>query len=598
MFSIENNIADYKRIVDQFGGSFDPNLSDTLVEQQIQLNQQLSNLNAKREILLKDIDDLYDKQHKADEVARIYRQSIGDKESMERTIESLKEKIQSLQPEPIATELTSSYMMAMLSLAQSINSICKEIISSLKREHLEFMGEMIAHGIDVSAFLMKAGADVDTEKERSVITYIRSMMNSVDGEIPDQSQCSIENCLYRRVYDAFDSYFKSFQSTSKGEFTQYDLEQMDHAYKNILSIKKMTNIEIPHPVIKEIFSIKSIMSNILEFGFGINVDLMKHLIEETTKAEQRNQYIAQLHDSEQSLAIIQERLSVNLDMSDTQDIEKMLTALNAQLQTIDNDITQTKSLLNDTETKRLSLNHIKRVDITALESRRIQLQSILDKQSAAESQYRELSYQYQTRSGEYKSLVAELDILEKAFDQYVKTSAEIEQNTMNDSTYKAIAEATSSTKGIPVIAIRDTVERAIHTANQLLDVMYDHEIELLHPIIDETNFALPFRCGNNRSNDIRYGSQSESTLLSLALSLSLSSSLTHFNIPLIDEIDAYLDLSIRDGFILMLESMMGKLGMEHMFLISHNLQKGQYAHIVHTVDISEMIDKQKGGATT
>lgn len=599
LFSVENSIEEYKRVMDQLGGSFDPNLSDALVDQQIKLNQQLSDLNAKREILLKDIDDLYDKQHKADEVARVYRQSIDDKESLERTIESLKNRIQSLQIDPISSELTSSYMMAMLSLAQSINSICKEIVSSLKREHLEFMGEMVMHGMDVSAFLMKAGADVlDTEKERSVITYIRSMMNSVDGEIPDQSRCSIENCLYRRVYDAFDSYFKSFQSTSKGEFTQYDLEQMDHAYKNLLSIQKMTNIEIPNQLVREMFSIKSIMKNILEFGFGVNVDTIKYLIEETTKSEQRNQYISQLHDSEQSLAIIQERLSVNMDISDTQDIHKMISVLNQQQQSIEQEISDVKALLTDTETKRLSLNHVKRIDIAALESRRIQLQSILDKLTTAETQYRELGFQYQTRSGEYKSLVSELDILEKAFDQYVKTSAEIEQNTTSDSIYKAIAEATSSTKGIPVIAIRDTVERAIHTANQLLDVMYDHEIELLHPIIDETNFALPFRCGNNRSNDIRYGSQSESTLLSLALSLSLASSLTHFNIPLVDEIDAYLDLSIRDGFILMLESMMGKLGMEQMFLISHNLQKGQYAHIVHTVDISEMIDNQKGGATT
>ena len=146
-----------------------------------------------------------------------------------------------------------------------------------------------------------------------------------------------------------------------------------------------------------------------------------------------------------------------------------------------------------------------------------------------------------------------------------------------------------------MIAIRDTVDRAIHTANQLLDVMYDHEIELLRPIIDETHFSLPFRCGNNKSNDIRYGSQSESTLLSLALSLSLAASLTTFNIPLVDEIDAYLDISIRDDFILMLESMMNKLGMEQMFLISHNLQKGQFSHIVQTIDISETIDKLKGG---
>ena len=41
--------------------------------------------------------------------------------------------------------------------------------------------------------------------------------------------------------------------------------------------------------------------------------------------------------------------------------------------------------------------------------------------------------------------------------------------------------------------------------------------------------------------------------------------------------------------------MMGKLGMEQMFIISHNLQKGQFSHIVHTIDISEIIDTMKGG---
>ena len=142
-----------------------------------------------------------------------------------------------------------------------------------------------------------------------------------------------------------------------------------------------------------------------------------------------------------------------------------------------------------------------------------------------------------------------------------------------------------------MIAIRDTVDRAISTANRLLQVMYDDEIQLLRPVINESQFTLPFRCGNNKSADIRYGSQSESTLLSLALSLSLASTMTHYSVPLVDEIDAYLDMAIRDGFILMLESMMSAMGMQQMFLISHNLQKGQFEHIVHTVDISEIITK-------
>ena len=236
---------------------------------------------------------------------------------------------------------------------------------------------------------------------------------------------------------------------------------------------------------------------------------------------------------------------------------------------------------------------IQKIDINSIETKISQLSKLVDKHNVAISEYNQLYEKYQQTTRTANVLQEELDRLEKAFDQYVKTSAEIETHTANDERYKVIAEATSSTKGIPVLAIRDTVDRAISTANRLLNVMYDDEIELLRPVIDETQFTLPFRCGGNHSADIKYGSQSESTLLSLALSLSLASSLTQYNVPLVDEIDAYLDSSFRDDFILMLSNMMASLGMEQMFIISHNLHKDQLSHIVSTVDISEIIKNQQ-----
>ena len=156
-----------------------------------------------------------------------------------------------------------------------------------------------------------------------------------------------------------------------------------------------------------------------------------------------------------------------------------------------------------------------------------------------------------------------------------------------DERYKIIAEATSSTKGKPVIAIRDKIHEALSIANRLLNVIYDGEIELLRPVIDETTFTLPFRCGTNKSDDIRTGSQSESTLLSLALSLSLASVLTPYQDYLVDELDAYIDANTRDTFVLMLNEMMSILKVEQIFLISHSIQPGQYSHIVHTIDISK-----------
>jgi DNA repair exonuclease SbcCD ATPase subunit len=173
----------------------------------------------------------------------------------------------------------------------------------------------------------------------------------------------------------------------------------------------------------------------------------------------------------------------------------------------------------------------------------------------------------------------------------VNTVAEIDKHDAMNGKYKIIAEATSSTKGKPVIAIRDTVDNALALTNRLLNIMYDGEIELLEPTIDENNFTLPFRCGSHLSPDIRYGSQSESTLLSLALEMALSSSLTQYNVCLVDEIDAALDIDMCSLYVAMLYELCSTLKIEQMFLISHHIDEDSSA-FVHRLDLMEIINKE------
>ena len=588
---LENQRASYKNAVDAMGGTYDPAIYDRLVDQQIQLNQQLSQLKADRQILMNEIDGLYDKQHNVESVIQSVRKAKSDYESMERFVNELKQKIDSIHIE-LNVEASSQYMFGMLSLAQSINSSCQEITSSLTHDHLEILVNMIMENIDVSAVLMQEGASLmDSEKEKSIISYIHSMLQSVPGDIP--TECDTPNCLYRKSYETFQTYFKSFHSSSKGKFTRYDLEQMDHAYKNVLTIRRLISTDLPDDL-KAMFSIKTIMQNLLNNKLGVDVNYLKYMIEEATKQEQLNQYIKQYTDSQQTLNVMKENMVLTVDTGDDVDTIQQLIRTKQDVKTqLENQLEQISDQVAEIDRNRMTIASIQKIDINAVNKRYDQITKLLDKESAANEEYRQISYEYQTMNHNASLLAAELDKLEKAFDQYVKTTAEIESHMSNDERYKAIAEATSSTKGIPVLAIRNTVDNAIATANRLLNVMYDNEIELLRPVIDETQFTLPFRCGGNQSADIKYGSQSESTLLSLALSLSLASSMTQYNIPLIDEIDAYLDASIRDDFILMLSNMMSSLGMEQMFIISHNLQKDQLSHIVSTVDMSEIISKHK-----
>ena len=587
MYQLDNQRVTYKNAVEEMGGTFDPTLYDRLVDEQIQLNNQLSQLKADRTILMNDIDGLYAKKHNVESILQSIQKAKADYEEMERVVSDLKEKIDSIHIE-LQVSASSQYMFGMLSVAQSINTSAQEIVSSLTHEHLELLVKMILENVDVSAVLMTEGASLmDSEKEKSIISYIHSMLQSVEGDVP--TDCKYPNCLYRKSSEALQTYFKAFHATSKGKFTRYDLEQMDHAYKNVQTIKRLIGMDLPDDL-REMFHIKTIMKNLLEGKAGVDVNYLKYMIEEATKQEQYNQYVKQYADSQQTLSVMKQNVSLTIDTDEDADtIGQLIQAKESQKTQLEQQIDQLSEQIASSDRKRMMLASIQKIDIGTIESRYAQLSALVEQYHTAKSEHMTLSSEYQQACNTESALRTELDKLEKAFDQFVKTTAEIEQHMATDAKFKAIAEATSSTKGIPVLAIRDTVDRAISTANRLLNVMYDDEIELLRPVIDEAQFTLPFRCGSNQSADIKYGSQSESTLLSLALSLSLASSMTSYNIPLIDEIDAYLDSSIRDDFILMLSNMMASLGMEQMFIISHNLQKDQLEHIVSTVDISEII---------
>ena len=591
MHQLNSQRVSYKNAVDEIGGTYDPTMHDQLVDEQIQLNQRLSQLKADRQILMNEIDGLYEKKHNIESVIQSIKKAKSDYEEMERVISGLKEKIDSIHIE-LQVGASSQFMFGMLSVAQSINTSAQEIVSSLTHEHLEILVKMVLENVDVAAVLMTEGASLmDSEKEKSIISYIHSMLQSVEGDIPDE--CNVPNCLYRKQAESLQTYFKAFHATSKGKFTRYDLEQMDHAYKNVQTIRRLISMDLPDDL-REMFNIRTIMKNLLEKNCGVDVTYLKYMIEEATKQEQLNQYIKQYTDSQATLEVMKQNVSLTIDTGDdTETVTQLIRAKEEQKAELERQMEQLSDQIADSDRKRMMIASIQKIDINAVETRYAQLFNLVEKLNAARLEHAALTDVYRRSCTEEVAMRTELDKLEKAFDQFVKTTAEIERHMENDTKFKAIAEATSSTKGIPVLAIRDTVDRAINTANRLLNVMYDGEIELLRPVIDESQFTLPFRCGSNQSADIKYGSQSESTLLSLALSLSLASSMTQYNIPLVDEIDAYLDSSIRDDFILMLSNMMASLGMEQMFLISHNLQKDQLSHIVSTVDMSEIIKNMR-----
>ena len=584
IITISNQLAAYKKVVDELG-SYDPDMYDKLVEEQISLNNTLSTERNQRLIIKKDIDMLYEKKNNIENTLMANRRAMDDYQNLLNVKEDLVTKIANIHIN-MHVSASSAHYRSTIQLAQAVNDTCTEIVSCLNKNHLNMFVDMIINNIDIAAFLIKEGSVInDSEKEMTVVARFRRLIENVTGEQTD-GKCDYPDCVYRKTNKMLETYFSSYQSTTESQFTLYDLEQMDHAHKNLMAMKRLLVTDVPDEL-KDAFSIEQIMTNIKNGQFGIDVSIIKNMMEEAANIELKNQYISQLSDIEKSIDNLK-NLVIPADDTESaiKGIDEKINELRNQDYEITESINKHSLELEKNDEQRVLLSQVKHLDVNDLNKRHHKYSSMITQLNDKQDEYNRLNDAYNVMISKMNLLNSELKTISDAYNQYVNTVAEIDKHDTMNGRYKIIAEATSSTKGKPVIAIRDTVEHALSLTNRLLDIMYDGEIELLNPSIDENNFTLPFRCGSNMSPDIRYGSQSENTLLSLALELSLVSALSKYNVCLIDEIDAALDSDMRDSYVLMIQELTAVLKMDQVFMISHSIQPNQYEHIVHVIDIS------------
>lgn len=590
LMGINNQIMSYNAVVSELG-SYDPNLYDKLVDEQMTLNSSLNSLKSERTIVKKDVDMLYEKKNDINNTMLASKRAADDYNNMIRMRDELENKIRSIDVE-MDTQGSSSYYRSMIQLAQAINDTCTEIASCLNEHHMKMFVDMISNGVDVSAFLIQEGSVLmDSEKEMSVVSRIKSMVETINGEWVE-SKCPFNNCIHLKTHRMLQTYFKSYQSTTESQFTQYDLEQIDHAYKNVQTIRRLLNTDVPMEL-TEHFKLTNILLNVQAKQVGIDVSYITYLMEEAKKNELRIQYVSQLTDINASIDRMKNVIIPTDNMDEAiKDIDKKISDLVNRDNELTNMINDLSKQIDDNDRQRLMLSQIKHINIADVTRRKNQLDSLIAQLNESQSRYDQLSIIYNEKCNILNNLSSELKILTDAHTQYNNTMKEIDSHVLSNDRYKVIAEATSSTKGKPVIAIRDTVNNALSLTNRLLDIMYDGEIELLDPTIDESTFALPFRCGSHTSSDIRYGSQSESTLLSFALELSIVSSLTPNIYALVDEIDAALDTEMCLSFISMLLEICATLKIEQLFLISHHTNDITH-DCIYKLDIREEIERQK-----
>jgi DNA repair exonuclease SbcCD ATPase subunit len=211
-----------------------------------------------------------------------------------------------------------------------------------------------------------------------------------------------------------------------------------------------------------------------------------------------------------------------------------------------------KLTLEDLETKETNINKL----LADRTSKETELKDISEKISAA-------TITKATKQKELNDLNSSLSQLKLINDRLDKLKKDYEPTSI-------IAATLSPNSGIPLIYIKEYLSETETIANDLLNIAYNGNFEIKF-VTTEKEFKIEVRAKNNIKQDIKLASQGEVALTTISISLALiEQQISGYNILCLDEIDGSLDEDNRKNFIDILNSQINKLGIEQVFVISHN----------------------------
>jgi chromosome segregation ATPase len=184
----------------------------------------------------------------------------------------------------------------------------------------------------------------------------------------------------------------------------------------------------------------------------------------------------------------------------------------------------------------------------------------------------ELTYKIHNINSTIQTLRDEAKMMENKINEYHRLVEEGSKLSSKHHKLNIIMEAVSTKKGIPLIYMNTYLGKIQKMTNELLSIIYDDELSIGLFDVNSDTFDIPFIRNGVTIPDVRYASQSEVSLITIAISFALAdNAIGTYNIPLFDEVDAGLDDKNQLAFLEMLYRLMEKRNAEQVFIISHKM---------------------------
>ena len=438
--------------------------------------------------------------------------------------------------------------------------------------------------VDVYLNLKRSGKSVDkfladqTKRMGSRLseTDLQNLFDKIfhdDDIITPNCDTEYKECPYYRLSEVVMGIRDKLEEETYDDETLRGIQIISHNIDNILNeLDRSMRVHIPDRLRSELCekAIIDRMANKLPF---FDVTGLQEYLTILKDWELYRQNLDKLKQYEQQLAVYKQS-GVDGHLAEIKEHQNSIAFYRKNIATLEEDINTIQSDLElvDTQigivTKYIDGKKYRNVFQSTLDSTNkilIPLESASNEKMELEFQLRQLNTTIQQLRERHKELEGKISEYERLLDEGAKLDKKYKDLT-------TIMEAVSTKKGIPVIYMKSYLGRIQQLANDLLQLIYDDDLQLAKFKVTQDTFEVPYVKNGTKVPDVKYASQSEVALITMALSFALANKASgSYNILLLDEIDAGLDEANRSAFLKMLYMQMGALNAEQVFIISHNL---------------------------
>lgn len=470
--------------------------------------------------------------------------------------------------------VTSETVYQMITSLSSFNMISQTIHSFGTKPTAVYL-RLHRDGVNVDKWLKEQGRKALSRIKDSDLQALYDVVFQDDDIITPNCDTQFEGCPYYRFAEAIDRIKNKMDEESYDSETLRYIQVISQNVDNMLNeTDRMLTSGIPDSL-KEHLKEKTILDRL---GNKLPFFDLTAFQEYLTVLRERELYVEnmeRLKEYEHQLSIYK-KSGIDSQMDQITELKDNITfyrnniaalngqvdSLNIQLSLIDKQITLVSRFNDSKKYKKIfetTLESTTKIlePLESAEREKMEVEFSLTQVNNLINMARESHRQLETKINEYNRLVKEGEELSTKFDEL-----------------NIILKAVSTKKGIPIIYMKRYLGKIKNFANTLLDLIYGGSFKLAKFHVTEDAFEIPYIKNGTKVPDVKYASQSEFEMSTMALSFALANRASgRYNIPLLDEVDGGLDEDSRLAFLKMVYMQMQELKAEQAFIISQNLSQ-------------------------